>query len=116
MKHHEPKLTLLFKKHYVEQIICGDKTATRRPSRPMVKEGGSYHIKVHLFESLPYKILVKRLYEQTLGNMTPQDAEKEGYPSLREFREEWESLYRSWDPRQTVWVVEFEYAGADRNL
>jgi hypothetical protein len=108
-------LTLLFKKHLVEQIIQGSKTATRRPIRPMVKEGGRYHLKVHFFESLPYKIHVKRLYEQTLGKMTPQDAEKEGYTSLREFREEWESLYRTWDPRQTVWVVEFEYAGADRN-
>jgi hypothetical protein len=108
-------LTLLFKKHYVEQIIRGDKTATRRPFRPMVKEDGSYHIKVHFFESLPYKILVKRLYELTLGKMTPQDAEKEGYSSLREFREDWERFYRSWDPRQTVWVVEFEYSGADRN-
>ena len=61
----------------MEQIIRGDKIATRRPFRPMVKECGSYHIKVHFFESLSYNILVKRLYA------------------------------RSWDPRQTVWVVEF---------
>ena len=104
-------MTLLFKKRYVEQITRGDKTATRRPFRPMVKEGGRYRIKVELFESLPHRILVRRLYEQTLGEMTSKDAEKEGYASLREFREEWESLYRSWEPRQKVWVVEFSYLG-----
>ncbi len=108
-------MTLLFKKHYVEQIIQGAKTATRRPLRPMVKEGGTYHLKINFFESLPYRIHVQRLYEQTLDKMTPHDAEKEGYPSLKEFREEWENLYPPWDPKQTVWVVEFEYAGTDRN-
>ncbi|UCH57673.1 MAG: ASCH domain-containing protein [Candidatus Bathyarchaeota archaeon] len=108
-------MTFLFKKLCVEQIIQGAKTATRRPFRPMVKEGGRYHIKVDFFKSLPHKILVKRLYEQLLGKMNPHDAEMEGYTSLEEFREEWESIYRTWDPRQTVWVVEFEYAGVDRN-
>jgi hypothetical protein len=88
-------LTLLLKKHLVEQIIRGKKTATRRPFRPMVKEGGRYHIKVRFFESILYKIPVKRLYEQILSSMTTQDAEKEGFSSLREFREEWEGFYRS---------------------
>jgi hypothetical protein len=109
-------LTLLFKKNYVEQIIRGEKTATRRPSRPMVKAGGAYRIRIGFFDSLPDMIKVNRLYEQGLGDMTDEDAAKEGAPSLEEFRREWTKLYGTWDDQSTVWVVEFDYLAPDRNI
>jgi hypothetical protein len=43
-------MTLLFRKRYVEQILSGEKTATRRASRPMVKAGGTYRIRLNFFE------------------------------------------------------------------
>jgi len=82
----------------------------------MVKPGGTYRLKIELFESLPDKIRVNSLYQQPLGEMTQQDALKEGYTILRDFRLEWEDLYGRWDPQQTVWVVEFTYIGLDRNV
>jgi len=108
-------LTLLFKKPYVEQILRGEKTATRRATRPMVKAGGVYNIRVNFFDYLPDRIRVERLYEQRLGDMNPGDAAREGAASLEEFRREWAELYGPWDDGRVVWVVEFEHLGPDRN-
>jgi len=104
-------LTLLFKRHYVQQIMSGEKTATRRKSRPKVKADGVYRIRTSFFECLPDRIRVHRLYQQRLGDMTPEDARLEGYASLKDFRRVWNDFYDSWDDEQTVWVVEFEYLG-----
>ncbi len=109
-------MTLLFKNEYVEQILRGRKTATRRLARPMVKVGGEYHIRVNFFKYLPERIRVTRLYTQALGEMTPRDAEREGFASQGEFMGAWRDIYGEWDPSQRVWVVEFECIGADRNV
>jgi len=47
------KLTILFKKGYVEKITRGEKTPTRRPSRPMVRVGRVYRLRTAFFEYLP---------------------------------------------------------------
>jgi hypothetical protein len=104
-------MTLLFKKHMLLKIRDGTKTATRRPIKPMVKEGGKYHLKTELFKVHPDSIRVNRLYQQPLGEMTQADAQREGYSTLREFQDEWISLFKAYDPEQTIWVAEFQYLG-----
>ena len=108
-------MTLLFKREYVPRITDGSKTATRRPSRPMIRVGGTYRVRVDFFSYLPERIRVRRIYRQRLGDMTEDDAQREGFASLGEFREEWTKLYHSWDDGQAVWVVEFEHVAPDRN-
>jgi len=81
-------VTLLFKRSYIEKIIRGEKTATRRRSRPMVKAGGVYRIRVDFFNYLPERIRVERLYEQRLGKMDDEDAVREGTASLEKYRGE----------------------------
>ena len=104
-------MTLLFKKTMLPKIRGGTKTATRRPTKPMVKQGGKYRLKTELFKAHPDSIQVNRLYQQPLGEMTQVDAPMEGYSTLQEFQEEWASLFKTYDPEQTVWVVEFQYLG-----
>jgi len=100
-------LTLLWKKHFVPMILSGKKTATRRRARPTVKVGGTYHIKDGFFDHLPERIRVDRLFMQRLGDMTEEDAWREGPKCLRDFVAEWEELMGSWSPDEVVWVVEF---------
>ena len=109
-------MTLIFKRQYLDRIVGGEKTATRRASRPMVKPGGIYRMRAGFFEYLPDRIRVLRIYTQRLSDMTSEDVLKEGFASLEEFRLEWTGIYRSWDDDQVVWVVEFEYLGSDRKL
>ena len=72
-------MTLLFKKPMLPKIHDGTKTATRRPLRPMVKEGGRYHLKTELFKAHPDSIQVDRLYQEPLGAR----ARRSGPPSSK---------------------------------
>ena len=105
-------LTLLWKKEYIEKILSGEKTATRRRTRPMVRVGGSYLIRDGFFTHLDERITVDRLYEQRLGDMTEEDARREGAASHDAFVREWTRLYGHFDPGDSVWVVEFMLSGA----
>jgi hypothetical protein len=100
-------LTLLWKRHYVPMILSGEKTATRRRKRPAVKVGGAYNVKIGFFNHLSERIHVDALYQQRLGDMTDEDAVKEGANSLQAYAEEWKTLTGSWNPDEVVWVVEF---------
>lgn len=105
-------MTLLWKREYVGRILSGEKTATRRRSRPMVRVGGSYLIRDGFYTHLDERITVERLYEQRLGDMMEEDARREGARSLGAFAGEWAALYGGWDPEERVWVVEFRLGGA----
>lgn len=54
------------------------------------------------------KILVTDIYPERLGDITEEDARKEGYSSREAFFEEWRSIYGSVNDNLVVWVVEFE--------
>ena len=109
-------MTILFKKSYIDKIINGEKTATRRPKRPTVKPGGEYKIRASFYTHLPDRFRVMKRFQQRLGDMSRDDALREGFRDLDEFREAWEGIYGAYDPDQVVWVVEFQYLGSDRNL
>ena len=100
-------MALLWKKQYIPLILSGAKTATRRKRKPSVKEGGSYFIRTGFFEHIDEKIKVDRLYQQRLGDMTEEDAVREGSTNLRDYTQDWASLYGAWNADDLVWVVEF---------
>lgn len=104
-------MTLIFKRPLIEKIRRLEKTATRRVSKPNVKEEGIYRLRVDYRGSLTDRISVKRLHTQSLGSMTQEDVRKEGFKSKEEFMDNWVELYGSWDREHIAWVVEFEYLG-----
>jgi hypothetical protein len=57
-------MTLLFKKTLLPKIHRGDKTATRRPIRPLIKKGGKYRLKTELFKAHLASIRVDLLFQQ----------------------------------------------------
>ena len=100
---------MIFKKHHIEKILRGEKTATRRRS-------GRYHvehrygIRAGWYDKPVAHIMILRKYRQRLGDMTPEDAYKEGRYSLQGFQRVWEIINGSWDPDEEVWVYEFRVA------
>jgi hypothetical protein len=109
-------VALLWKKQYIPLILTGAKTATRRRRKPPVKEGGSYHIRTGFFEHLDDRFRVDRLYQQRLGDMTEDDASREGSPTLRDYARDWIALYGAWNPDDLVWVVEFHLEVPNGNI
>lgn len=114
---------MLFKPYHIPMIRSGSKTVTRREwddgyNRPTV---GSIQIASdEMFtsdEDADCYIRILAVYDQPLGQMTDEDARKEGdYDALDDFREGYAKVYGkdAWDPSKVVTVVEFEYVGRDR--
>ena len=99
-------MTLLFKRPLLIKVLSGEKTQTRRKRRPNVKVGGDYRLRKG-YSWLQTRITVTGLRRQRLGDVTPDDARREGFDTLAEFMDAWTGIYGGWDPDQEVWVVDF---------
>ena len=92
-------------------ILQGTKTATRRIwKKPMVKVDGIYKAKLKMLSKDFFtKIKVTKFFKQRLGDMTDEDARKEGYLNKMDFMDVWEQINNcKWDARQEVDVIEFK--------
>lgn len=114
---------MLFKDYHIPMIRSGSKTVTRREwadnySGPNV--GSIVAATTELFvpdDAADCYIRIEAVDDQPLGEMTDEDARKEGdYENLEEFRDGYEQVYGegAWDPEKAVTVVEFEYVGEER--
>ncbi|MEK3933770.1 ASCH domain-containing protein [Sporosarcina sp. FSL W7-1349] len=85
----------------VEKVINGEKTATRRngvyayPGEIMVLNGNEFKI--------------DKLYSQTLGELTDEDAKTEGYSTVEEYKQAMLAIHEKmpWFPTMSVWVHEY---------
>ncbi|MFS0774587.1 ASCH domain-containing protein [Neobacillus sp. 3P2-tot-E-2] len=85
----------------VKKVLAGEKTATRRngryadPGEIMTLEGRQF--------------VVERVYSQSLGELTDDDARREGFPTVEEYKQSILAYHPGmpWLPQMRVWVHEF---------
>lgn len=107
---------MLFKKLLLEKILKGEKTQTRRP----IERKSGIHVcsvreKVGVragYTKFVAYIVIKKRFQQRLGDISAEEAKKEGFLSIEDFKRAWAALY-GWNPNQVVWVYEFELAKQD---
>ncbi|TDK64284.1 ASCH domain-containing protein [Bacillus salipaludis] len=88
----------------VQKVLSGEKTATRRngryadPGEIMTLEGRQF--------------VVEKVYSQSLGELTDDDARREGFNSLEDYKQSILSMHPGmpWLPQMRVWVHEFRPA------
>jgi len=102
------KAVMLFKRFLADKIVAGQKTQTRRPIQPKrgykVREvGDRVGVQVGFRPPLVY-VIIKRKSKQALGEISEEDAKKEGFASVEEFKKAWLRLYGKWDPKHVVCV------------
>lgn len=102
----------LFKHDLLEKVMEGRKTQTRRIHKRMWKVGRTYGIRTAYYERSRASIAITGRFQQRLGDITKEEATKEGFRSLEEFKEEWIKIYGSWTPNQQVTAYEFHLVGA----
>jgi hypothetical protein len=84
-------------------ILSGRKTATRRATPYGAKRGDTFLAgKIGRFR-------ITAVYRQQLGDMTEEDAKKEGCDSLKDYRALWQRMHPrlGWEDRWYVWVIEW---------
>lgn len=104
---------MLFKKPLYEKIISGEKVATRRPLAPKMgravySTGQRVGIRYSMYKKTSAFVTIKRRFTQKLGEVTEDDAKKEGLGSLEEFKRIWILIYQKWDPEELVYVYEWD--------
>ncbi|MEH7382653.1 ASCH domain-containing protein [Bacillus sp. JJ1533] len=85
----------------IKKVLEGKKTATRRNGR--YADVGE----IMTLEGQAFKI--DRVYEQSLGELTDEDAKREGFNTVDEYKESILSYHPGmpWLPQMKVWVHEF---------
>jgi hypothetical protein len=92
-----------------EAILAGIKTVTRR-RKVWYREGQVVPAATKFFERPFARLRIERIYRQRLGDMTEEDARREGGHTLDYFRKVvWPAVSRGrpFDPDEEVYVVEF---------
>ncbi len=85
----------------IKRVLSGEKTATRR--------NGRYADPGEIMELEGRKFEVHKVYQQTLGELTDQDAQAEGFADLESYKQYILSMHPGmpWLPNMKVWVHEF---------
>ncbi|XRG78864.1 ASCH domain-containing protein [Rossellomorea sp. GAMAL-10_SWC] len=85
----------------VEKVLAGQKTATRR--------NGRYADVGEVMTLQNNQYVVEKVYSQSLGELTDEDAKQEGYSTVEEYKQSILSIHPGmpWLPKMRVWVHEF---------
>ena len=100
----------IFKRRHLRKILDGTKTQTRRIHKYTLQIGKTYAVRDRWFSKAQGHILITRKFRQRLGDISPEDLQKEGFSSLTEFKKEWKKIFGpdSWNPDQIVTCYEFK--------
>lgn len=85
----------------VKKVIQGRKTATRR--------NGRYADIGEIMVLENKQFIVEKVYSQTLGELTEENAQQEGFDSIEEYKQTILSYHPGmpWLPHMCVWVHEY---------
>ena len=89
-------------------IYSGSKTAVRQTHREGAEVGMRMRAVFKSYSIVDLRIIA--VYNQRLGDVSDDDARKEGYESLELFKEAWDQTHplRGWNPEQNIWVIEWK--------
>lgn len=97
-----------FRLGHMDAILKGSKTQTSRKGIPAskVKVGAIVHASI--WEPHFADLRIASIERKRLGEMTEEDASREGDYTLEEFKEVWKSIHGDWNEDEVVYVIHFE--------
>jgi len=99
---------ILFKKHFIDKILSGEKTQTRRVHKKPLYRGELVAVKTSYSKCSGIVLRILKVWKERLGDISEADARKEGCGSIEGFKQEWIRINKVWDPNLEVTVYEFE--------
>ena len=100
----------IFKRRHIRKVLAGEKTQTRRTHNYTWTIGKTYCIRDRWFSKPQGHIIITRKFRQRLGDISPEDVQKEGFSTLEEFQKAWTEIHGQIDENEVVTVYEFKLA------
>jgi hypothetical protein len=100
-------MPILFKRENLKKVLDGRKTQTRRQGKLTYRVGQRYGVKDRYFGKPAAYVVIRRRWRERLGDISPEDAGKEGYSNIWTFKAAWIRLHGHWDPTEEVTAYEF---------
>jgi len=98
---------VMFKRCFLDKIVKGEKTQTRRLHRKTWQVGKVYPVQTSWYCKPSTHIYVTRKFQQRLGDINLEEIRKEGFKSHEEFQQAWIEINGYWDSDCVVWAYEF---------
>ena len=97
---------ITFERRFVEAILSGKKTVTRRMwTRPLVQVGSiQTFVWKYSKKGIFANAKITQLARGKLGDITESEARKEGFKNLEELVE---YFGKRWNPNREIWIVRF---------
>jgi hypothetical protein len=107
----------LFKRRFIDQILSGEKTSTRRVGKKRWNVGSTHQLKTSFFSESFAVVEIKSVRQEKLGDISPSDANSEGFNTPADFVASFADIHKttvSHDLEQTeVWVIDFSVVDGD---
>jgi hypothetical protein len=99
---------LFFEPSEMEPVVKGTKTqmVSRSAPDPKIKAGATVHASVYVPRFADLRIV--SVERKRLRFFDADDAKREGYSSLAEFKRAWKNRYGKWDDDELVHTISFQ--------
>ncbi len=101
-------MRLSFLQEFVQPIQSGKKVQTTRLSLNKKIQKNS-EVAAVAKNSEFGTLRIDEIELRTLGTFDSEDANREGFSSLDEFKKVWQKIYKVWNENQIVCVISFDY-------
>jgi len=104
----EEPYELTFEPNDMEPILAGEKTqvVSRSPPSPKIKTGAAVHASIYMPHFADLRIV--SIERKRLRYFDGEDAKREGYASLAEFKRAWRKKHGGWDDDELVHIIRFQ--------
>jgi hypothetical protein len=99
---------MIFAHDELKAILSGRKTSTRRQwKKCRFEQGKSYAIHLAQRPASHWITILNPPRQERLGDLSIQDAKREGFRSRQEFQDHWKAKHRAYNPDEIVFVLDF---------
>lgn len=104
----EAPLELHFRATEMKPLLDGVKTQITRKGTPDPKIKAGATVYASVWEPRFAELHVTAIVRKRLRYFDEEDAKREGYKSLEQFKKTWVELHGEWDDAESVYIVRFE--------